>query len=258
MSTAKSTVTGKKDFWQQSTTTDLHKVIDVAVRLKQGYDMLSGDLYRFVTLDEAIVFQGYDQLIQRFSSLAEIFDSWTRYESFVHVEVKGVEDILNDFESQLLEFTDEFHRTDFLDDLNSGDSTNSIFKMKLDAFKARLGSLDQRLWQALEEALEDDTVTVPRALKLMQKFESVSTLHVAEHIRFNIEKLYVKVLHRWLDELRDLQREYEAQKHEPPLPRNVPQALGACLWAQQVDSFRFRTLVYISPHTSYLEYPPRN
>ena len=233
MSTAKSTVTGKKDFWQQSSALELHKVIDVVSQLKQGYDMLSGDLYRYVTLDESIIFSGYDQFVHRFSSLAEIFDAWTRYDSFVHVEVKGVRDILEDFESRLMEFTDEYQRTDFLDDLNSGESS-SVFKIKLESFKSSLNHLDQRLWQALEEALEDDSVTVPRALRLMQKFESVSTLHVAEHIRYNIEKLYIKVLHRWLDELRDVQNEYESLKHDPPLPRNVPRALGGCLWAQQV------------------------
>jgi dynein heavy chain, axonemal len=233
MSTAKSTVTGKKDFWQQSSAADLHKVLDVVSQLKRGYDMLSGDLYRYVTLDEAVIFSGYDQFMHRFGALAEIFDAWTRYDSFVHVEVKGVRDILEDFESHLMEFTDDYQRTDFLDDLNSGDSS-SIFKIKLESFKSSLSNLDQRLWQALEEALEDDSVTVPRALRLMQKFESVSTLHVAEHIRYNIEKLYVKVLHRWLDELRDVQSEYESQKHDPPVPRNVPRALGGCLWAQQV------------------------
>ena len=233
MSTAKSTVTAKKDFWQQSTALDLHKVIDVVSQLKRGYDLLSGDLYRYVTLDETSIFLGYDQFIQRFSSLAEIFDAWTRYDSFVHVEVKGVRGILDDFESDMMEFTDDFQRTDFLDDLNTGEAT-SIFKIKLESFKSRLSHLDQRLWKALEEALEDDSVTVPRALGLMQKFESVSTLHVAEHVRYNIEKLYIKVLHRWLDELHDLQNEYESQKLSPPVPRNVPQALGACLWAQQV------------------------
>ena len=222
-------------------------------------------------------------LIFRFDQLTGIFDAWSRYQQLaaMHVDaaMPAVQKVLQDFEELTNVLTHGKTRSDALDALEKHGS----FYYDVAMFHNGLVKLDERLWQALEQAVgATDLVLEPAgqtphavrplstsdALALMKKFEAVSSRsdasavaqvleqsldqagaeggesagaspsggrHMTSDAWKGVEKLYFSILRRLLENIRDVQDEYEAHKHRAPKIRNVSPVLQHVLWAQQLQ-----------------------
>ena len=94
-----------------------------------------------------------EALIERFHQLTGIFDAWARYDELaaMHVDaaMPAVLEVLEDFDALANVLTHNKTRSDVLDGIQKHDGFYYDVKM----FHIGLVKLDERLWQALEQAV---------------------------------------------------------------------------------------------------------
>jgi hypothetical protein len=137
------------------------------------------------------VMMDVEALIERCHQLTGIFDAWARYDELAAMQVDAampaVLEVLEDFDALTDVLTHNKTRSDVLDGIQKHDGFYYDVKM----FHIGLVKLDERLWQALEQAVgasdsSDSTnveasgntvrpLSTSDALALMKKFESVSS-----------------------------------------------------------------------------------
>ncbi|XP_062336343.1 LOW QUALITY PROTEIN: dynein axonemal heavy chain 5-like [Osmerus eperlanus] len=111
-------------------------------------------------------------------------------------------------------------------------------KLEFDSDYAEFQSQVQALFLSIQSLIDswfDQSLTTERMLELLSRFDKGG---VSRHL--DLAERYQLVLQRYSRDLELLRRQYQRQRDNPPIPRNMPPVAGKIMWSRQL----FRKIEY--------------
>ena len=98
-------------------------------------------------------------------------------------------------------------------------------------FKTNMDQVEEETVTLIQETFSGQLNSAAGAFELLNSFNDVDT---RPRIRDEFEQKYADVLEQYRKELIDMETLFEANKHSPPVPKNMPPDSGGIAWARSI------------------------
>ena len=210
---------------------ELIKKFEICIELNQSYQ----DQYRqtkakleqapkgkqFV-FNELQIFGKFDLFCRRVSKLIEMFTTIDQFNSLPENKLEGMNVLIEQFRAIVREF--RLKRHDLLD------YHGHKFDRDYVEFNVRINDLEAALQQFINSSFENIT-SIEHSLQLLRKFQSILQ---RESLKSDLDSKLNIIFQNYGKELESVQRLYEKEKHDPPIPRNLPPVAGNITWARHL------------------------
>lgn len=170
---------------------------------------------------EMSIFGKFDTFCSRTEKIIRMLDIIEQWSKLSSSKIDGIEPINVLFRSLVNNFKKKPY-----DVLNT---RRRDFDTDFDQFQSDIRDLLQRVQDFMDDVFAK-TQNVTRALELLLKFEKI------KQIGLELKEKYELVLRSYGKELEEARRIYQANKHDPPIERNLPPLSGRIVWARQLFS----------------------
>uniref|UniRef100_A0A8B9FHY9 Dynein heavy chain 5, axonemal n=1 Tax=Amazona collaria TaxID=241587 RepID=A0A8B9FHY9_9PSIT len=203
---------------------ELLKRIQQCISLKEQYqtsfrrireELKENPRERQFDFSENYIFGKFDTFCKRLEKISDMSSIIESLLKLQHIKIEGIEEITTQYHS--IAANTKSKQYDVLD------HRKKEFEKDYLEFKNQISALYESIQEFVDSWFEK-TVTVSNATNLEQIGEN--------HIDLN-EK-YIIVLQQYSQDLEFVQKLYESQKENPPIPRNMPPVTGKIMWAQQL------------------------
>nr|Q39575.1 RecName: Full=Dynein gamma chain, flagellar outer arm [Chlamydomonas reinhardtii]7KZM_C Chain C, Dynein gamma chain, flagellar outer arm [Chlamydomonas reinhardtii]7KZN_C Chain C, Dynein gamma chain, flagellar outer arm [Chlamydomonas reinhardtii]7KZO_C Chain C, Dynein gamma chain, flagellar outer arm [Chlamydomonas reinhardtii]8GLV_AD Chain AD, Dynein gamma chain, flagellar outer arm [Chlamydomonas reinhardtii]8GLV_AX Chain AX, Dynein gamma chain, flagellar outer arm [Chlamydomonas reinhar len=173
--------------------------------------------------DEQAIFLKFDLSSKALHKLIDMFTTihqFSSLEQHTHIEgldtmLKSLNNIIDDVKRKpydLLDYSRNAFDTDFLE------------------FNVQINDLELQLQGFVNASFEHITST-EHALSLLAQFQAIMQ---RETLQQDLENKYMVIFQNYAKDLDAVQKLYEKNKYEPPVPRNAPPVAGNIMWARQL------------------------
>lgn len=210
---------------------DLVRQFENCLRLNQGYQ----EQYRLAKaklqeapkgkqfdFEESAIFGRFEAFCKRLLKLIDLFTTLDQFLAFSHHKLEGMEGLIAQFQTVFKEFRAKRH--DLLD------HHNTKFDRDFLDFHARIFEIEAALQTFINQSFENIT-SIEHSLDLLRKFQSVLQ---RESLKSDLDSKLSTIFQNYGMELEQTQQLYEKQKHDPPIPRNLPPVAGNITWARHL------------------------
>jgi dynein heavy chain len=90
--------------------------------------------------------------------------------------------------------------------------------------------LEAALQQFINQSFENIT-SIEHSLRLLKKFQSILQ---RESLKSDLDSKLNIIFQNYGQELEQVQQLYEKEKHDPPIPRNLPPVAGNITWSRHL------------------------
>lgn len=90
--------------------------------------------------------------------------------------------------------------------------------------------MDGALQAFINQSFENIT-SIEQSLKLLKKFQMILE---RETLKSELDSKLNIIFQNYGQELENVQQLYEKEKHDPPIPRNMPPVAGNIMWARHL------------------------
>ena len=210
---------------------DLVRQFEDCLRLNQGYqeqyrlgkaklqEAPKGKQFDF---EEAAIFGRFEAFCKRLLKLIDLFTTLDQFLAFSHHKLEGMEGLIAQFHAVFKEFRAKRH--DLLD------HHNTKFDRDFLDFHARIVEIEAALQTFINQSFENIT-SIEHSLDLLRKFQSILQ---RESLKSDLDSKLGIIFQNYGMELEQTQQLYEKQKHDPPIPRNLPPVAGNITWARHL------------------------
>jgi len=172
--------------------------------------------------DENAIFGRFDLFSRRITKLIDMFSTIQQFQSLAVHKMEGMEKLLDSFVILTKEFRLKGH--DLLD------FRDSSFDRDYVEFNVRITELESNLQHFINESFESIT-SITHSLNLLKKFQLI--LH-RESLKSDLDNKFTIIFQTYGMELQQVQTLYEQNKHDPPIPRNLPPVAGNITWSRHL------------------------
>ena len=174
------------------------------------------------TFDEMKIFGKFDLFCRRVIKLIDMFSTIEQFNSLSKNKLEGMEKLIDQFHSIVKEF--KLKRHDLLD------YHNNKFDRDYVEFNVKITDLEAALQQFINQSFENIT-SIEHSLQLLRKFQSILQ---RESLKSDLDSKLNKIFENYGQELEQVQQLYEKEKHDPPIPRNLPPVAGNITWSRHL------------------------
>jgi len=171
---------------------------------------------------EMQIFGKFDLFCRRIIKLIDMFSTIDQFTSLSKNKLEGMESLIDQF----LQIKSEFRRKEH--DLL--DYHNNKFDRDYVEFNVRISDLEGSLQQFINQSFENIT-SIEHSLNLLHKFQNILQ---RESLKSDLDSKLNIIFQNYGQELEQVQQLYEKQKHEPPIPRNLPPVAGNITWSRHL------------------------
>jgi len=172
--------------------------------------------------NEAHIFGKFDLFCRRVIKLIDMFSTIHQFISLGDNQLEGMESLINGFQGIIRDFKLKNH--DLLD------FHNNKFDRDYVEFNVKISDLETQLQNFINESFESIT-SIEQSLNLLRKFQSILQ---RENLKSDVDSKFNVIFQNYGFELEQVQKLYEAQKHSPPIPRNLPPVAGNIKWSRHL------------------------
>ncbi|KAK3610339.1 hypothetical protein CHS0354_029807 [Potamilus streckersoni] len=213
--------------WSQTTAEVVRKLND-CIRLNEEYQrcfhktkeklekMPSERPFEF---SEMYIFGKFDTFTKRLKNIIEIFDTISVYSNLSESKIEGIETMANRF--QVIVTAIKKRPYDFLD------QRKMEFAQDYEEFQRQIKELHKQICEFMDKKFEKITSTA-RALQILWRFEKLDLPDLGIH-----EK-YQRILSHYGRDIDNVSKNYQKNKNEPPVARDLPPIAGKISWARQL------------------------
>lgn len=133
-----------------------------------------------------------------------------------------MEPLLEKFRSIVKEF--RLKRHDLLD------YHNNKFDRDYVEFNVKISDLEASLQQFINQSFSN-IKSIEHSLQLLKKFQSILQ---RDNLKTDLDSRLNTVFQAYGTELDTVQQLYEREKHDPPIPRNLPPVAGNITWSRHL------------------------
>ncbi|GMH89960.1 hypothetical protein TrVE_jg7050 [Triparma verrucosa] len=172
--------------------------------------------------EEHQIFGKFDLFCRRIIKLIDMFSTIEQFTSLSENKLEGMEELIDGFHKIKREFRSKSH--DLLD------YHNNKFDRDYVEFNVKINNLEGGLQQFINMSFENIT-SIEHSLNLLHKFQ---TILQRESLKSDLDSKLNIIFQNYGMELEQVQQLYEKQKHEPPIPRNLPPVAGNITWSRHL------------------------
>ncbi|GFR42148.1 hypothetical protein Agub_g3000 [Astrephomene gubernaculifera] len=173
--------------------------------------------------DEQAIFLKFDLFSKRLYKLIDMFTTIHQFSSLEqHTHIEGLDTMLK----SLNNIIDDVKRKPY--DLL--DYSKNAFDRDFLEFNVNINDLELQLQGFVNASFENITST-EHALCLLAQFQAIMQ---RETLKQDLENKYMVIFQNYAKDLDAVQKLYEKNKYEPPVPRNAPPVAGNIMWARQL------------------------
>lgn len=229
----KQNITGGEDkdnMWQKNSDaliSDLNSCLKLNEVFQEQYRITKNKLQQMPTgkqfeCNEMQIFGKFDLFCRRVMKLIDLFTTIGEFNSMSTNKLEGMDLLIENFNSIRSEFRSRNH--DLLD------YHNNKFDRDYVEFNVRISELENKVQQYVTRAFESVS-SITHSLQLLKQFQRV--LH-RESLKAELDSKLNLIFQNYGLELEHVQQLYEKQKHDPPIPRNLPPVAGNVTWSRHL------------------------
>jgi dynein heavy chain len=172
--------------------------------------------------DETAIFGKFTRFRRRLEKLIDMFSSIEQFKLLEKKRIDGMEELIQSFDNLVNEFKLKGH--DLLD------FYNTTFERDFVEFTMHNSGLENAIQDFMEKSLTQMN-SIEKQLELIEKFGEILT---REALRADLENKYLMVFKLYGEDLHAIQANYEKNKENPPIPRNMTRIAGNIHWSRQL------------------------
>ena len=233
ISNCKQNITGGEDkdnMWRKksiSLISDLNSCLKLNEVFQEQYRITKNKLQQMPTgkqfeCNEMQIFGKFDLFCRRVMKLIDLFTTIGEFDSMSTNKLEGMDLLIENFNLIRSEFRSRNH--DLLD------YHNNKFDRDYVEFNVRISELENKVQQYVTRAFESVS-SITHSLQLLKQFQRV--LH-RESLKAELDSKLNLIFQNYGLELEHVQQLYEKQKHDPPIPRNLPPVAGNVTWSRHL------------------------
>jgi dynein heavy chain, axonemal len=174
------------------------------------------------SFNEMQIFGKFDLFCRRVIKLIDMFSTIDQFNSLSMNKLEGMERLIDQFHHIVREF--RLKRHDLLD------YHNNKFDRDYVEFNVKITDLEAALQQFINQSFENIT-SIEHSLQLLRKFQSILQ---RESLKSDLDSKLNIIFQNYGLELDQVQQLYEKEKHDPPIPRNLPPVAGNITWSRHL------------------------
>lgn len=174
------------------------------------------------TFNEMQIFGQFDLFCRRVIKLIDMFSTIDQFNSLSKNKLEGMEGLIESFHQIVKDFRLKRH------DLLAYHKNN--FDRDYVEFNVKITELEARLQQFINQNFEHIT-SIEHSLRLLRKFQ---TILQRESLKSDLDSKLNIIFQNYGQELEQVQQLYEKEKHDPPIPRNLPPVAGNITWSRHL------------------------
>jgi hypothetical protein len=171
---------------------------------------------------EDAIFGRFNHFCRRVIKLIDMFSTLGDFNSLSQNKLEGMEPIINNFHSIVKDF--RLKRHDLVE------FTKGTFDRDYVEFNFRISTLESQLQSFINQSFET-IKSIEHSLNLLRKFQSILA---RENLKSDLDSKLNIIFGNYGMELDSVQQLYEKQKHDPPIPRNLPPVAGNITWSRHL------------------------
>lgn len=171
---------------------------------------------------ENAIFGKFDLFCRRVMKLIDLFSTIDQFQSLSKNRLEGMESLTALFESIVRDF--RLKRHDLLD------YHSNKFDRDYVEFNVRITDLETKLQQFINTSFENIT-SIEHSLQLLKKFQNILE---RESLKSDLDSKLNIIFQNYGLELAQVYQLYDKEKHDPPLPRNLPTVAGNITWSRHL------------------------
>ncbi|XP_040521760.1 dynein axonemal heavy chain 5 isoform X2 [Gallus gallus] len=168
---------------------------------------------------ENYIFGKFDTFCKRLEKILDMSNIMESLLELQRVKIEGIEEINTHF--QTIATNTKSKKYDVLD------HRKKEFDKDYLEFKNQIATLYESIQEFVDSCFEK-TLTTEQMLRLLMKLEQIG------ENQMDLSEKYTIVLQQYGQDLDFVQKLYQEQKENPPIPRNMPPVTGKIMWAQQL------------------------
>jgi len=174
------------------------------------------------SFNEMAIFGHFDLFCRRVIKLIDMFSTIDQFNSLSKNKLEGMEKLIELFHQIVKDFRLKRH------DLLAYHKNN--FDRDYVEFNVKITELEARLQQFINQNFEHIT-SIEHSLRLLKKFQ---TILQRESLKSDLDSKLNIIFQNYGQELEQVQALYEKEKHDPPIPRNLPPVAGNITWSRHL------------------------
>ncbi|XP_021242638.1 dynein heavy chain 5, axonemal-like isoform X6 [Numida meleagris] len=186
-------------------------------RIREKLKENPGD--RQFDFSENYIFGKFDTFCKRLEKISDMSNIMESLLELQRIKIEGIEEISTHY--QTIATNTKSKKYDVLD------HRKKEFDKDYLEFKNQIATLYESIQEFVDSCFEK-TVTTEQMLRLLMKLERIGENQI------DLNEKYVIVLQQYSQDLDFVQKLYQEQKENPPIPRNIPPVTGKIMWAQQL------------------------
>ncbi|KAJ1453032.1 dynein heavy chain, N-terminal region 1-domain-containing protein [Pelagophyceae sp. CCMP2097] len=172
--------------------------------------------------NEMQIFGKFDLFCRRIIKLIDMFSTIDQFKSLSNNKLEGMEELIDHFHAIVRDFRQKRH--DLLD------YHNNKFDRDYVEFNVKISDLESLLQHFINQSFENIT-SIENSLNLLHKFQAILQ---RETLKSDLDSKLNIIFQNYGVELEQVQQLYESQKHDPPIPRNLPPVAGNITWSRHL------------------------
>eukprot|EP00606_Chrysophyceae_sp_TOSAG23-5_P000883 GSChrysophyteH2.ASY1.ANO1.1544.1 assembled CDS len=212
---------------------ELGRKLEACLKLNEAYQ----EQYRLTKLkleqapkgkqfsfNEMAIFGKFDLFCRRVIKLVDLFSTIDQFNSLAEnrKELDDMDHIIELFRTIVSNFRKKRHK---LLDYN-----NNTFDRDYVEFNVKITDLEASLQAFINQSF-DSISNIEHSLQLLKKFQSILQ---RESLKSDLDSKLNNIFQRYGQELELVQQQYEKDKHDPPIPRNLPPVAGNITWSRHL------------------------
>uniref|UniRef100_A0A8C2T2W8 Dynein heavy chain 5, axonemal-like n=1 Tax=Coturnix japonica TaxID=93934 RepID=A0A8C2T2W8_COTJA len=168
---------------------------------------------------ENYIFGKFDTFCKRLEKISDMSNIMESLLELQRIKIEGIEEINTHFQTIATNTKSKMY--DVLD------HRKKEFDKDYLEFKNQIARLYESIQEFVDSCFEK-TLTTEQMLRLLMKLERIGENQI------DLNEKYIIVLQQYSQDLDFVQKLYQEQKENPPIPRNIPPVAGKIMWAQQL------------------------
>uniref|UniRef100_A0A8C0UWX5 Dynein heavy chain 5, axonemal-like n=1 Tax=Cyanistes caeruleus TaxID=156563 RepID=A0A8C0UWX5_CYACU len=191
-------------------------------------------------VSENYIFGKFETFCKRLEKIADMSNTMESLLELQRIKIEGIDEITTQYQS--IATNTKSKQYDVLD------YRKKEFEKDYLEFKNQIAVLYESIQEFVDSWFEK-TLTVSKTEQMLEFL--IKLEQIGENIDLN-EK-YTIVLQQYSQDLEFIQKLYQKEKENPPLPRNIPPVAGKIMWAQQLFRKIDHPMVFLKKKTTLLK-----
>uniref|UniRef100_A0A8C3UTG6 Dynein axonemal heavy chain 5 n=1 Tax=Catharus ustulatus TaxID=91951 RepID=A0A8C3UTG6_CATUS len=225
---------------------ELLRRIQQCIFLKEKYrasfqkireDLKENPSDRQLDISENYIFGKFETFCKRLEKISDMSNTMESLLELQHINIEGIDKITTQYQS--IAANTKSKQYDVLD------HRKKEFEKDYLDFKNQITALYESIQEFVDSWFEK-TITV-------SKVTNANLLEQIGQNNIDLNEKYTIVLQQYSQDLEFIQKLYQKEKENPPIPRNMPPVTGKIMWAQQLFRKIYHPMMILKKKTTLLK-----